>query len=462
MCALASRCCISRQVSCCLLFICVSLTLPAGHWSSSYSALVYNDSLTLGLAENQDDLRSFGMEFDFVHESGWFGRSSVSGVTWRSRGEDVVGSRYDELVIEGGHRFHFHPGHRLSHLTINISPLFGLVFSGNMGYEAIQNFVHGSLSIEELSLPYETSGVVLHPRLGIEQSFEYVEPAPWFSVSDLVFRAEVDALFMPGYAGRLYSGIAVGHRTLSSSAFMVGLGYGWKQVFDGWASHEMVGIAETGMTAKVTGHFGMLAFSYRWYLETLQGFGGMGFDIGLGGAAVWRRNDLLLSLGFTVPWNMLSTSLRYRITKDLGIVVDNTFKMIPLADEGRVRENVSAWHVGVDYEFSRFDLGFMRPFSTISAGIRRFLVMKDAPPGVVDSNGRIRESDAVRFSMDGAVGVRFFPHGQVQYDGVAYGLEISGGIMFADTRGLVSAYVMELVDMWTPYMKVGITVGSHL
>ncbi len=42
-----------------------------------------------------------------------------------------------------------------------------------------------------------------------------------------------------------------------------------------------------------------------WYLETLQGFGGMGFDIGFGGKGVWRQNDLLLSLGVVVPWNML-------------------------------------------------------------------------------------------------------------------------------------------------------------
>lgn len=445
-----------------MAFLCVPLMLFPGHRQSSFSTLMYNDSLTLGLAENQDDLRSFGMDFQYLDRSSWFGRSMLSGVTWRSRGVEETGSRYDELVVEGGYSFHFHLNDQMPAISIVVSPVFGVVLAGNMGFEAVQNLVHDSFLIEELALPYEYEGISLYPRMGFEQSFDYVESAPWFSVSDLVFRTDAKGFYMPGYAGRFYAGFLVGHRTQASSEFMVGLGYGWKHVEDGWTSHEMVGKAETGLTASVTGHFGMLAFSYRWYLETLQGFGGMGFDIGFGGKGVWRQNDLLLSLGVVVPWNMLTTSLRYRISGDFGVVVSNSFKMIPLEVEDRVRENISSWHVGVDYEVSQWEIGFMRPFAMSGMGIRRILVMRDAAPDDFDSNGRVRELETVRFSMIGAVGLRFLPEGQVQYDGVAYGLEISAGVVFADTAKLESGYDLELTDTWAPYVKIGFTVGSHL
>jgi hypothetical protein len=41
--------------------------------------------------------------------------------------------------------------------------------------------------------------------------------------------------------------------------------------------------------------------------------------------------------------------------------------------------------------------------------------MRDAAPDDFDSNGRVRELETVRFSMIGAVGLRFLPEGQVQY-----------------------------------------------
>lgn len=444
-----------------LLVLCTCALLAAGHRESSISVLMYNDSLTLGLSENQDDLRSYGTRFLFSHSSGWYGRLDMSGLTHRTRNEET-GSRYDEVVVLGGKIFHFPVSETVPRMTFQLSPHIGLLLAGDMQFETMQNLVHFVLDIDEVELPYETEGVAIRPYVGLSHSFDYLEPAPWFSVSDLVFTAKLEGTYVPAYAGRLYAGIAIGHRTPSTSELLAGIGYVWESVMDGWPSHELVSQSERGLIASVNGHFGILAFSYRWYLDTLQGYGGLGFDIGLGLAQTWERNDLLLSLGSMLPSRLFATSLRYVVDGDFGIVIENLFKMIPVEETARVRENISSWHVGVDYEFSRLQIGLMRPFASLSLGVRRYLVMMDADPGAQDSNGRVRESDTGRFSMNGAVGVRFFPDGEIQYGKVAYGFQVSGGLLYVDVGNLGSAYPLMLTDSWEPYLRVGLTIGSKL
>ncbi len=450
-----------RLLVCCLALACNSLLLHADHNQSSISSLVYNDSVTMGLAENQDDLRSFGAEFSYMHGSGWFGRLEVSGITQRNRASEA-GSRYDEMVIAVGTTFHFRFGDAAPRMSLSLRPLAGIVLAGRMGFEGVQNLIHDTFGIERVFLSYERAGISIYPKLGFVQSFDYLEQAPWFSASDLVFRVETDGSFSPGYAHRFHAGVSVGQRTQAISELLVGLGYTWESVEDGWPSHELVGLSESGLTAYVDGHFGMLAFSYTWYLNNLQGYGGLGFDIGFSDETVWKRNDLLLSIGPIIPSGMLASGLRYLVRRDFGIMLLNLFKMIPLADEGRVRENVSSWIVGADYEFSMLDVGFMKPFAALGAGVRRFLVMKDAGPGSNDSNGRVRESEALRFTMGLSMGVRLFTDGRFQYGGVAYGLELSGGIMFTDVQAIDSMYQLSYTERWMPYVRIGLTAGSLL
>jgi hypothetical protein len=88
--------------------------------------------------------------------------------------------------------------------------------------------------------------------------------------------------------------------------------------------------------------------------------------------------------------------------------------------------------------------------------------MGDADEDAADSNGRVRLSQDVRFSMDADVGVRFFAGGQLQFNGVAYGLEVAGGLFFTDSRNLGSEFELELTESWVPYVRVGVTVGGAI
>lgn len=447
-----------------LLFICVVGVVSAGHRPTGITALMFNDSVTLGLFDNPDDLRSYGMQFSFRHKSGWAVDSSLFGLTFRER-EGVSGGRYDEFLIQGRRTFDFHFGNmEESKMMLSLSPFVGIMLAGNLGLEKIQNFVHGVLDINELDLPYESGDVRFPPHIGADLSFVYREPAPWFPVSDLVFRAEVGFLHSFSYVSTVTPKISIGHNTERVSDLMIGLGYSWAHSYDDWLSHEIVTTSETGAIAFLSGHFGVLSFTYQWFLEELQGYGGLGFDIGFGDTLSWERSDVVLTMGMVGPGNMTSTSLRYMVFDEFGVFASNMFKMVPLSEDERTREIVSVWLVGGDYEFPRLDVGWMRPYATMAGGITRVLVMEDAVDSVVDSNGRVRAFSEVRFSADALVGVRFFPEGMLQYDGVSYGFEVGLGLMFNDMDdvSMYDGYVLELVEVWRPYVKVGITAGSHL
>ena len=169
----------------------------------------------------------------------------------RNRASEA-GSRYDEMVIAVGTTFHFRFGDAAPRMSLSLRPLAGIVLAGRMGFEGVQNLIHDTFGIERVFLSYERAGISIYPKLGFVQSFDYLEQAPWFSSSDLVFRVETDGSFSPGYAHRFHAGFSVGQRTQAISELLVGIGYTWESVEDGWPSHELVGLSESGLTAMWT------------------------------------------------------------------------------------------------------------------------------------------------------------------------------------------------------------------
>jgi hypothetical protein len=238
---------------------------------------MYNDSVTLGLSDNPDDLRSFGMESSYHHHSGWELSTSMFGLTYRDRSEDEDDSgRYDELFLQGGKLFHFHVSDKDPQIQVDLTPFLGVSFIGNLGLEDVQNLVHRIFSIEPVYLDYDTDELVILPYAGARASFVYTEPAPWFSVSQMVFRAYTEIYHSFLFTSRVSAGISIGQSTEAVSDLRVGLGYTWAHAYDGGGfTHERVTMSETGLTAFLRGNFGVFAFSYIWYLEQLQGYGGL-------------------------------------------------------------------------------------------------------------------------------------------------------------------------------------------
>ncbi len=446
-----------------VLFLCNLSVLMAVPLEGRLTALMYNDSVTLGLYDNPDDLRSYGMEFSFLDKHGWEISSSIFGMTLRDR-QEYVGGRYDEFIVQGGRLFNFSIGTGEPEMLVELMPFGGIVAYGNLGLDSVQNFVHKFLDIQLVDLLYEADRAEVVPHFGSRGKFLYKEPASWFSITDLVFQAEVEFSHALSYVSKVTTGISVGQQTSSVSDLMIGLGYSWAHVYDEWFSHRIITMSETGLIAFLRGHFGVLSFTYQWFLDRLQGYGGVGVNIGFGDNFAWERNDVVLSMGMVSPGGISTTSLRYVVFDNLSVSISNMFKMVPLSEDERTRQIVSRWLLGVDYEFSLFDDGWMRPFVSLGGGINRILVMEDDTDSVIDSNGRVRAFMALRFAGDAQVGVRVFPEGELQYRGVAYGLEVAAGLMYNNTSDLdrFEGYELVLLEVWRPYVRVGVTAGSIL
>ena len=90
-----------------ILILSVLSSLSAHHRQSSFSTLIYNDGMTLGVTENPDDLRSYGLKLSYTYQKRWFAFLEASGITSRKL-SDSAGSRYDEIVFSAARAFDFH------------------------------------------------------------------------------------------------------------------------------------------------------------------------------------------------------------------------------------------------------------------------------------------------------------------------------------------------------------------
>src|SRR5690554_7378281 len=86
-----------------LLLLSIMPLLPAHHNPTSISALIYNDAFSMGIWDNKDDFRSYGIDLSFTHSNRWFGKVELSGLTLREKER-----RYDEISLLGGRYFDNH------------------------------------------------------------------------------------------------------------------------------------------------------------------------------------------------------------------------------------------------------------------------------------------------------------------------------------------------------------------
>ena len=443
-----------------LIGILILLVLPlfGRHRLTSFEAMILNDNITFGLGENPDDMRSYGLSLSFFHSSGWFAEIETSGLTLRGKGA-APSTRYDEIVIQGGCLSHFHLPSDLAATFYDLTLYGGVVLVGNYGFAAIQNVVHDLFNLGLYDAVYEGGGEQrIIPLMGLTQKLEVIQPVPWFKESELFLWAELDLTFSPTYIGKLYPKISLGQHTLSTSQFVVGGGYAFAHILDEWPTHHAVGESEKGFSLFFKGHIGLITFGYDWYVESMEGYGGLGFQLLFGERLPWVRSDLLISFGLAIPHQVTTTVLRYDIYKDLGLFFKNSYKMVPLAEVDNVRENYSTWHTGVDWEISQWDFGWARPYLAGGLGFNRFLVMRDDA-----AHTRLRLFSELTFSAELMMGLRFFNRGEIQYHGSAYGLEFTGGLRFSDNSRLnLPGYSLELTQVWSPYIRISLTVGTLL
>jgi hypothetical protein len=426
------------------------------------SFIVKNDSTTLGVSENPDDLRSYGGGFSLSYNNGWFASSQVTGLTNRSAGPFAEG-RYDELEVFFGQAFTVLESSPTNAFSFTLEPSIGMVVSGYLGLESVQNLWHNVIEVPIVELRYDADGELLFaPRFSLTGSLLYSERASWFNSTDILFRLKGSGVFAPGYEGFATASMEIGQQTTEMKHLFVGFGYAHREVFDERPTHLAVSGSEEGLMAFFDARFGLLVMTYQWYLNSFHGFGGLGINIGGDFTERWTESDLVMTLSMRLPYEKLLTNVRYMVKPDLSIFASNSYTMKLLSYDRQLRENLSTWFIGFDYEFKNINNGLITPFAAIGAGFRRFLVV-----GFGDGPDALREVlyDRIRFSSELSGGVRFLQQGEIQWGGISYGIELAAGVAYLDTKGLVEEIAgVRLVEMskWQPMVRVGLTMGGAL
>ena len=451
---------LGRLVS--LLLLVIPLPSPLGAFSNpdNLSFIVKNDSATLGVSENPDDLRSYGSTFSFSYHDSWFGSVQLHGLTNRSAGPSTDG-RYDELEVFSGHTFRLFEGAPTNAFTFTLEPSVGMLLSGYLGLESVQNFWHEVITVPAVELQYDAGGELLFaPRFSLNGSLSYSERAPWFDSTDILFRLRGTGMFAPGYERYVTGTMELGQQTTEMRYLTLGLGYAYRENLDGRLTHQVVNESEQGLMASFDTRFGLLMMTYQWYIESSHGFGGLGIDIGGNFSERWTKSDLIMTLSMRLPYEKLMTRVRYMLNPALSIFASNSYTMKMLSYDRQLRENLSTWFVGLDYEFLNSDDGVMLPFVAFGVGFRRFLLV-----GPGDDSLREVMYEGSRFSSELFGGVRFLQQGEIQWGGISYGVELAAGLAYLDTRNLLeSVEGVELVEMnsWQPMVRVGVTMGGAL
>ena len=455
----------SRRFFCLSVFFLIVLhgvLLAAFSYPDNLVFAVKNDSATLGLFENPDDLRSYGTEVSFSYREGWFGTARISGLTNRNA-QPGEGGRYDELEFFTGYSFRLFRSLLPERFSLFLQPAFGGVVSGDMGLDYIQNMWHLFIDVPSLELPYDDGGLFfVYPRFSLTGSLVFTEKASWFDSTDLLMHLRGSMVFSSGYEFSTSTLLEMGQRSNDYNYMLVGFGFAQREAVDGRKTHIGVSRSESGVIASFEARFGLILMNFRWFLNNSRSYGGLGVNVGSSSLTQWTGSDIIFYLGPRFPTELYAMGIRYRIFPSLSVFAANAYRTRVLLDSLQIRENLSTWYVGVDYEFEVLSWGVMLPFSSLGFGLKRFLVM-----GLenVDSGSRSMLYSRVRFSSELLVGLRFFQEGEIQWGGFSYGLELSGGMMYLDTEGLeksVGGVDMTIVNRWQPIIKIGITAGGGL
>ena len=425
-----------------------------------------NDAFTFGIAENYDDLRSFGFTSTIETSSLWNSTISLSGITFRNNIEPSLGRRVDEIAVSTSREFPLYFDSDNPKFVTFISFSGGFYILGDIGFDAIQNRWHRLIGVEEVLLPYCNEGSAsMYPHFGLNSRFAFFEKIPYYSYSSIVVEIEGDYHLAPLYKSRYSLGLSIGQLSSSENFFKVGAGFTQTFSLHQFPLLETTSKSESGIYVNLIGRLGLLRINYRLYTHSSRAYGGLVIGIFSNLTQLdnyYSSNDIIFSVGSELSEkNMYALSIRYAITPTLGVYTSNVFGTKILDYDEHTRQNTSKWHLGIDYELHTLKNNLLLPFVSVGAGFKRILVAKD---GVIDEQ-RVSVLDNLSLLINGQLGVRLFHDGRLQLGSTIYGIEISGGLSLTMGKNVeeeLPEYSLLFVDSFQPFVRVAIYSAGSL
>lgn len=449
-----------------ILLIVLYFSLPLFSYITQISSSIHNDSFTMGIAENYDDLRSYGFNFSIETSSHLNANIALSGITLRNNQHPTMGSRVDEIYVSVDKRFPFFYSQNYTNILSLFTLQGGLFLVGNLGFEGIQNRWHDMIGVAEVHLPYCMGGSVsLYPQIGLNYLFSIFEKVPFFSFTQIFAEIEGNLTYAPEYKSSMAVGLNIGQISSLESSLQLGVGFIATESLQSFPLLQKTANSEEGLYIDVIGRMGVLRMKYRTYPHLRRSFGGIGITLYSDEKhkdSYYLGNDLILSFGGQVFKNFKTTMIaRYSITPSFGIYLSNSFGSRALEYVEYTRQNSSKWHLGVDYQFTTLANDLLLPFVSIGGGFRRIILSKDT--GIENSRELLLDNSSFLFNTE--VGMRLFHDGRFKIGSIAYGLEVSGGVSITsneDIKEEIVFYHMVAMDDIQPYVRLAIFSAGSL
>ncbi len=441
--------------------LCVPSLLTSRLLDLSFIAL--NDAMTVGIAQNEDDLRSYGALLSAQFTSGIYAKVETAGLTMRESLVPDEGSRYDELLIDAGYSHTFTLDKKVIDIDYTLSGSAGLVLAGNLGFQTVQNTWHEFANIPQVFLPYsQGDDLSVYPRFLQSQlvtgSFDvpgFTRTSPYLAIGQ-VFE------YAPQYGYGYSVTASLGQRDEVTQDLAIGIGYAASYTLDDVPLHDLTAQSESGIFMHMVGRMGLLDVLFRAYMESGRGWGGIGFHTGY--PEVNREesasDDFSLCLGMTFPSRSMALGFSYYLGDHIRLMFCNAFDDSILDITDNSRQNISWWRSGIKWRAGDPDW-IISPFLSLSGGVRRTSVFTNDAL----RETRVREFDAFTPLINSEAGVLLFSNGQFSMKGVSYGIECATGLTYSPSDHLadtVAFYGLENIRTLDWYARVSLVMSGAL
>ena len=366
-----------------------------------------NDTWSMGLSENDDDLLSWSASImQPVNANLNIGARFLS-FTDRGSLESngcFSTSRMDYIGLDFKYTFTF--VHDELPLAFSGQIGFGVSGSGNFGGETMQNLIHKIAGIYKVQIPYflNSPEFSFSSLTRIEMRYDIL---PWMNLSGSILFSK-DVLNTLKVDGKV---------TMKTSSVEEWLLLDW--IVSGKNTRHLLNLYSESITGPGFGFgfdFGVFGFSYRTNLKTQRGFGRFHVNIENLGPSTYQKTTRTIRLAFTyflgVDFSQIRTT--WRFADHFSLVLDNLYSSgYPMHGNAvtssyRIRRNYGIWSSGVMFRY-----GFMgiEPYAEMLLGVSHWTVdkMTNIDPERIEDNTRLYECWLPAASV--SVGFTLLPEG---------------------------------------------------
>lgn len=346
----------------------LGLPIPAYAFSlSSLSIGTGNDWYTMGLGYNQDDGFSFGSSLEATFDNNLSFQTFIRSYTDRIQSN----RRYDEIQIGATYPFLFPAMHNAG---IGIVGSAGVVLSGNLGLQTIQNRFHTLIGRDQVTLTYYEDQFKSHPYLALKAQAGYL-------VSNTLVGIELGTSYTHQWEFLLEANTFVSY----GGFLTIRLGYIEKFVEGLYPSQKIQEQRYEGLRLAYVYDGGLFQSSFFSFLGSGASYGSFGLDV-----LAFKRPKTYTQTDFTftsgILYNMEGHQNRL-VAFSFGPISFETRHtngpMLNRWEDQNDRMNLGSWQLGYRWEFKSLS-AFFTPVVKVSAGLHRFNLQQNYTTTLVE------------------------------------------------------------------------------